>query len=118
MRGYCPMGCGETLVVHTGTGNITCAATGCPDRDALAKILADPETEHVAVFDDTGFSVQHPLRERIDGELFDCDLWERLRNLSGPPDGQGRFRVTVREPDGYSESYRSDDSGLHFERIA
>lgn len=58
--GYCPMGCGQTLVV-----------------------LADPEVEHVVRLDETEFSLQHPLRERLQGRLLDCGMHGRITSPRG-----------------------------------
>jgi hypothetical protein len=33
------------------------------------------------------------------------------------PRPRGRYRVTIHEPDGYSESLRPADAGLDFERL-
>ena len=39
VRGFCPMGCGETLFLGSG-GYVTCSLIGCPRPDA-ASILLD-----------------------------------------------------------------------------
>lgn len=116
LHGYCPMGCGETLFLSDG-GHVECSNVDCPRCDAVDTILAESETEHVAVFDDEGFALQHPLRERVEGELFKCDIHQRLRAIGGAPVTPGRYRVTVHEPDAYSESYRPGTGGLDYERL-
>jgi hypothetical protein len=91
ITGYCPMGCGETLIrdrllnVVPGApiGAIRCNAPDCPRPTAVAEILADPETEHVVVLDHGGFSVKHPLRERLDDELLGCWLGKHVAEF-GP----------------------------------
>jgi len=90
--GYCPMGCGRTLFRALG-GHITCSLIGCPDPAAVDKLLDDPETEHVVEFRESDFTVRHPLRERIDGDLFDCQLHADIVALSGPPVRPGRYRA-------------------------
>jgi hypothetical protein len=85
------MGCGETLELHDG--RVMCIMVGCLDYLAVDRILADPETEHVVEVDETGFSVQHPLRERVGGMLFQCDLHSRLKALGDPPKQPGRYRA-------------------------
>jgi hypothetical protein len=60
----------------------------------VAEILADHETEHIADFGPDTFSLQHPLRERLEGSLFDCDLHERLSAAGCAPHPPGRYRVT------------------------
>lgn len=93
--GYCPMGCGETLFLGAG-GHITCSFLECPNPSAVDEILGDGESEHIVVLGATDFSAQHPLRERIDGDLFSCELGEYLSALDGPPRKPGRYRVTPR----------------------
>jgi hypothetical protein len=53
----------------------------CPDPDAAAKILSDPEIHHIVRFDTAAntFSVQHPLRERIGQALLDCSIHDVVR---------------------------------------
>lgn len=95
LKGYCPMGCGQTLFVGAG-GHITCSRIDCPNPTAVDQILGDPETEHVADFGDHGFSILHPLRERLDddqGGLFGCALHQAIEALSGPPVKPGRYRA-------------------------
>lgn len=117
VKGYCPMGCGAgTLALRPG-GEVYCAALSCPDPDAVAKILDNPETEHVVTIREDSFSVKHPLRERVDDDLFDCRLFEELRDFGGPPAEPGVYRATRHAPDGYSESYRGDAIGWDLERI-
>jgi hypothetical protein len=91
--GSCPMGCGATLFLGAG-GHVTCSFIGCPDPSAVDKILDEGETEHVVVFYERNFTIQHPLRERVDG-LFDCGLHRYCRDLPGPPAQLGRYRVRI-----------------------
>lgn len=93
--GFCPMGCGQTLAFREEDGAINCAAQGCPEPEAVGKILGDEETEHVVTFDVQGFSIQHPLRERIGGALHECALHRVLADHSGPPYKPGRYRATL-----------------------
>lgn len=92
IKGYCPMGCGRTLFRGKG-GFITCSSLDCADPTAASKILADPETEHIVEISEGGFSIQHPLRERINGRLYDCEFHEELRRQPGPPAKPGRYRA-------------------------
>lgn len=116
LHGYCPMGCGETLFL-SDSGHVECSNVDCPRRDTVDTILAESETEHIVLVDEGGFSLQHPLRERVDGELFDCQVHGRMRGLDGPPAAPGRYRVTIHQPDGYSEPYRPGTGGLDYERL-
>ncbi len=96
VAGQCPMGCGETLFIGEG-GHVTCSTGECPDPIAVDKLLSvPPEVEHIGVFDIGGdtFTSEHPSRERIAGDLFDCPLQSYLCYLVGPPVGPGRYRVT------------------------
>lgn len=92
IQGYCPMGCGRTLFVADG-GHITCSYVYCPRPTAVDELLEDRETEHTVDLGETGFTVRHPLRERLDDALMECQLHEEIAALSGPPAVPGRYRV-------------------------
>jgi hypothetical protein len=53
------------------------------------------ETEHIVEFEEDTFSVQHPLSERLDGSLFDCQFHAELSALGGPPVAPGRYRAVA-----------------------
>lgn len=93
IRGQCPMGCGETLFIGSG-GYITCSYLECPNASAVSFILDERETEHIVVLGDETFTVRHPLRERIDGQLERCQLHTYLHSLDGPPRKPGTYRAT------------------------
>jgi len=93
VQGYCPMGCGQTLFLGDG-GYVTCSFSECPERSAVSDILDDRETEHIVELGDSSFSVQHPLRERLNGDLFTCALHQWISDLPGPPRRPGRYRAT------------------------
>jgi hypothetical protein len=93
------MGCGETLSVMGG-GHVTCRKLECPRPDAVSEILADRETEHLVTFSPTAFTVRHPLRERLDDALMDCELHEFIAALDGPPVLPGLYRALESEDDG------------------
>jgi hypothetical protein len=92
--GYCPMGCGETLMLADG-GHVTCTYLECPDPCAVDTLLDDRETEHVVTFGGPTehFTIRHPLRERVGDELLECDLHQWITALDGPPAMPGRYRV-------------------------
>jgi hypothetical protein len=92
--GHCPMGCGQTLFAGAG-GHITCSHIGCKRPTAVDELLHDRETEHIVEIGQTGFTIRHPLRERLDDALMECKLHERIAALSGPPARPGRYRVTA-----------------------
>lgn len=90
--GFCPMGCGNTLF-RTGTGHIMCAKAGCSSPLAVSSILVAGETEHLVLIADGSINMQHPLRERLDGTLFGCTLFEEIGE-SGDLMPPGRYRVS------------------------
>jgi len=96
VRGFCPMGCGSTLILGSG-GGVTCGYLDCPRPEAPSELLAIAETEHVVHFYETNFAILHPLRERLDivdyEGLEDCPLHQYLHDLDGPPIQPGRYRV-------------------------
>lgn len=97
INGCCPMGCGRTLVAYAD-GNIWCSRSECSRPDAVAQILDDGESEHIVTFGDVTFTVRHPLRERLDNDLMECELHEYIAGLDGPPvDELGTYRAM---PDG------------------
>jgi hypothetical protein len=89
--GYCPMGCGRTL--FSAQGCITCSFANCPRPTAVDELLDDRETQHIVDFGESEFTVRHPLRERLDDALLDCDLHRYCNSLPGPPTRPGRYRA-------------------------
>jgi Family of unknown function (DUF6085) len=92
VAGYCPHGCGRTLFLADG-GVIVCSYLHCPQRDAVADLLADCETEHVVWFGEGTFTIRHPLRERLGDDLVNCALHEHVSALDGPPVRPGKYRA-------------------------
>jgi hypothetical protein len=96
VKGHCPHGCGETLFVSTA-GEITCSAVDCPKPTSVSVMLSDKHIhQHVVVFADDGFSVQHPLSERNGAKGLDrCELHEYLTEYlaprAGPPVSKGTW---------------------------
>lgn len=46
------------------------------------------------VFDELGFTVEHPLRERLEkGGMHGCALHQHLRRSKGAPVRPGRYRA-------------------------
>lgn len=95
------MGCGNTLFLGSG-GHVTCSWSRCPEPTAAGLILDEPETEHIVTFSDLGgFSIRHPLRDRVElDDLGDCNLHLYLASLSGPPVKPGRYRASRPERGG------------------
>lgn len=92
VAGFCPA-CGQELLVLTDTGHIICALSDCPNQGAVDDLLDDRETGHVVVFGETEFTIRHPLIERLDDALLDCDLHRIIAGLDGPPVQPGRYRA-------------------------
>lgn len=96
ITGYCPMGCGDTLGVDRA-GRVGCYAEGCPRPDAAHRLLTDAETEHLVYVTEDGWTVKHPLRERLrGGGLFACE-----------------FQLPWAAPAGVYRAYRYPPGGPH-----
>lgn len=98
VKGICPA-CGrETLgVIITGGGSFMhCAGIDCPRPTALQEILTTcSQPEHVVDLRADGYSLQHPMIERLDGVLLDrCSLDAWLRDSDVPPEAVGRYVVS------------------------
>jgi hypothetical protein len=106
IKGYCPMGCGPTLKRRPYDDKVICQQVRCPRPAAVAELLSDRETEHIAQFTGDGFTVRHPLRERLDDHLLRCLLHEFLFSLSRQPVPDGRYRMVYSEHQGeYTYEY-------------
>jgi Family of unknown function (DUF6085) len=98
IQGYCPA-CGEAkLQVSSQQGGVVyCNEPNCPKPDAAHKILQDQEREHVLRLDDDGWTLKHPLRERLNSDLFDCPTTTALADLIERTDientAKGKYRV-------------------------
>lgn len=91
VRGYCPMGCGETLRLDV-TGVIVCQTPACPLPHAVAKLLQMREAiEHRVTLEVGTFQVVHPLRERFGDEIGRCRLDEWLKGRVSPPKPPGVY---------------------------
>lgn len=94
------MGCGEQLIQGEGH-QVWCCHSACPRPTAAAEILADPETGHIVTFTDDGFTIRHPLRERLDDALMTCPLHAGL--MDGTLDAgewlePGQYRAVQKGP--------------------
>lgn len=101
VRGRCPA-CGWVGLFIGDGGHITCSQVDCPNPSAADDILSDGETEHLVTFTDEGWTIRHPLRERIDDQLTKCALNDVCRDLSGPPPQLGTYRAVPGDDGGYS----------------
>jgi len=73
---YCPA-CGQETLVYDemNTHQLSCTNIECPRMMAVQEILAEPQkTDHLVVIERNGFSVKHPLIERLDDKLLHCGL--------------------------------------------
>lgn len=50
---------------------------------------------HIVKSDGETFTLQHPLAERLTGDLFDCDLHKHI--AAGDPIEKGRYRVLMND---------------------
>lgn len=95
--GYCPV-CGfdQLWLVH---GVIACGSDECTDPTAVTRLLADDEHEHIVTLGWASFTIRHPLRERLDDALMECDLseWvdEQMGAQNGPLPDPGRYRASA-----------------------
>lgn len=89
------MGCGSTLFLGAD-GYVTCSYLDCPEPDAVTTLLQDSETEHVVQFGSFGFTIRHPLRERLRDALMLCGLHIACSEMDGPPAAIGEYRARLR----------------------
>lgn len=71
---YCPMGCGATIYRSPYNGNLYCLNRHCPRPEAAMEILSEHEQQHLVTFRSDGsfHHLRHPLRERLNGILSEC----------------------------------------------
>ena len=69
---------------------------------------------HIVDLQETSFNLAHTNAERAHGENNrQCRIHAWLASHGGPPKPVGLYTITTHEPDGYSESYRSEPWQLH-----
>jgi hypothetical protein len=79
IQGYCPA-CGKQrlgymMALGYSPGRLICEAPGCPEPDAVQRLLGDQEVHHLLTVKPGGtWTIRHPLIERIDERLMSCDL--------------------------------------------
>jgi hypothetical protein len=86
------MGCGETLEV-VSAGRIMCQEPTCPRPYAVRDLLKDNRVGHVAEFAADGFTLHHPMHERVSDQFQNCSVIRELRSHTTPPVGPGRYQV-------------------------
>jgi hypothetical protein len=114
VAGVCPMGCGESLWLVGDT--VMCLARECPRMMAAAELL-NLSPEHFVTFDEWGFTIEHPVRERIEGTTHDCPLDRDLRAAEWPPVPPGRYVVKPRQQHPASEALRSGALAWNYTRV-
>jgi hypothetical protein len=96
MQAPCPM-CRERKLHLMPSGLVRCLGQACPRPTAAQEILDGDVGADIVQIDGDGFSILHPLRERLQGGLFDCPVNRALLAMSEPPVLPGRYRVTFGE---------------------
>lgn len=95
VAGHCPA-CGRTALRLNGQNEVVCGWVGCLRPKAATEILCDREIHHVVTFtDDGGYTIRHPLSERLDDALMDCPLQAELVGLDAAPMPPGRYRALL-----------------------
>lgn len=98
VQGFCPMGCGAGTLALGTTGRVMCVADRCANPFATTLILGDEDNmHHVVQLTEQEFAMNHPLKERLDEQLFDCSLHLFLRTLPRAPQRPGLYRVIASE---------------------
>lgn len=99
VQGKCPHGCGDTLEVNLHNRRHSCSNAACPDRHAVQAILDHDETSHIVRIDEHGWTAKHPILERVEDRLFDCEVGKGLALFEGPPAWiePGDYEVTVND---------------------
>jgi hypothetical protein len=91
----CPMGCSGLSLEVNEFGTLRCRSEKCPRPPAAAELLANPETEHLVVLAEFGYTIQHPLKERLEGRLFTCSVHAAVSDTAHEHMGEpGRYRLT------------------------
>lgn len=99
INGYCPACGAAELVMDYATANLRCDGPGCPRPTAAHEILQDSRTEHEVTFTADGFTLRHPMRERLDDDLLTCEIHRMLMRNEAPPLAPGTYRVTSHAPE-------------------
>jgi hypothetical protein len=103
---YCPMGCGATIHRSPYNGNLICLNPHCPRPNAVIDILGESEQQHLVTFREDGsfYYLRHPIRERLNGLLPECQAaWGLVDLLDAgfDPDPAKVYRlITVKRPHG------------------
>jgi hypothetical protein len=86
------MGCGDALALGSD-GHVLCTFATCPNPGAADHLLHLPYG-HTVVFGRLGWTIEHPLQERLDGSLVDCSANVFVRGVvSRGPLAHGRYAL-------------------------
>lgn len=87
---FCPWcGCDKMDVVNR---TLVCTCSKCERPMAASEVLAQAEqVHHVVTIGRRGFSIQHPLIERLDERIASCDLHRTLLSSGRPPGPPGKY---------------------------
>lgn len=95
---FCPA-CGHRLWVDLesdGMAQLVCDYPPCPRSDAAGQILSEQQgLRHIIRVDADGYSVKHPLIERLDDALLDCALANTVARLGRTWVNLGRMQEGV-----------------------
>lgn len=92
--GYCPDSETKTVVITMNAAAweaVKPMVRNVVGWDGFEEI--DSDGEHTVLFEETRFTVEHPLEERLEGSLMDCELHRALSQSVEPPEELGRYRV-------------------------
>ncbi len=92
VNGCCPS-CGGRQLFVFDDGQLLCRQEGCALPSAASQILNQGgETGHILESRNDGWTIMHPLRERLEGALFRCEVADTV-NTIGPPAMLGYYRI-------------------------
>lgn len=94
INGYCPACAAPELVMDYATAQLRCDSPGCPQPDAAHVILQDTQVDHVVTFTADGFTLRHPVRERVNDDLLRCEV-HRWIFEHDPGLTPGRYKVVA-----------------------
>lgn len=93
VAGNCPA-CGGRSLALTGDDELACIYQGCPRPSAVHELLSREQiSSHRVRIEEGGFSIEHPLVERLDGQLFTCALHVWLLESFQAPRDPGNYLV-------------------------
>lgn len=93
--------CGEVVYFDAGIDY-----EGCPNYGEHAALCLEcsrthrltvmkRHDPHIVKFEETTFTIQHPLAERESGYLWDCELHSEVSDLGPPSEGAGVYEVVL-----------------------